>query len=118
MLESTARDTDISARYGGEEFVVILPQTDEAGAVVIAERIRTSIENRTWDKGPITVSLGVCTLSLDTPTPVSLTALADKALYCSKGAGRNQVTHGNPFAPPLTPKPLRAPRAKRSVSAS
>jgi|GEM_PF-2292801 len=117
-LQATARDTDVAARYGGEEFAVILPQTDEAGAVVIAERIRASVEGHPWDKRPITVSLGVCTLSLDTPAPASLIASADKALYLSKDAGRNRVTHGNPSAPPLTPKPPRASRAKRPVSAA
>ena len=115
-LQATARDTDVAARYGGEEFVVILPQTDEAGAVVIAERVRTAVAGCAWDKRSITVSLGVCTLSLDTPTPTSLIASADKALYCSKDAGRNRVTHGNPSAPPLAPP--RASRIKRSAAAA
>ncbi len=113
-LGSTARDTDVAARYGGEEFVLILPQTDEAGALVIAERLRSVIAGGDWELRPITASVGIATLSLDTPTPDCLTACADKALYQSKEAGRNRVTHGNPAAPLASSRP---PRARRSRSA-
>ncbi len=115
-LGRTARDTDLAARYGGEEFAVILPFTDEAGSLVIAERVRAAIAAGDWEKRPITVSVGVGTLSLDTPTPDSLTDCADAALYQSKKSGRNRVTHGNPSAPPIA-RP-RAPRAERPAAAS
>lgn len=107
-LEHTARDTDLTARYGGEEFALILPQTDEAGAMVIAERIRTALDGRSWDLRPITVSIGVCTLSLATPTPESMVACADRALYRSKETGRNRATHGNFAAPPVGSPALTA----------
>ena len=109
-LGCTARDTDMAARYGGEEFVVILPQTDEAGALVIAERVRAVVAGNAWEKRPITVSIGISTLSLDTPTPASLIACADGALYHAKEAGRNHVSHGNPFVQPLS----RTPQASRA----
>lgn len=99
MLEHMTRGTDLAARYGGEEFVVILTQTDEAGAVIISERIHAAIAGAAWNERPVTASLGICTLTLDTPTPEAMIACADKALYCSKEGGRNQVTHGNPAAP-------------------
>lgn len=99
MLERMTRGTDLAARYGGEDFVVILTQTDEAGAAIISERIRAALGGAEWDKRPVTASLGICTLTLDTPTPESMIACADKALYHSKEAGRNRVTHGNPSAP-------------------
>ena len=95
ILGHTARDTDIAARHGGEEFALILPQTDEAGAMAIAERIRVAIAEADWPHRLVTVSLGVCTLSLDTPTPGSMIACADKALYHSKETGRNRVFNGN-----------------------
>ena len=119
-LQHTARDTDVPARYGGEEFAVILPQTDEAGAVVIAERLRTVIAGKEWELRPVTVSVGVCTLSLDTPTPESMVACADRALYHSKEAGRNRATHGNPAAPFVSNlaagnPAARAPRRPRAV---
>ena len=113
-LGHTARDTDVPARYGGEEFVVILPLTDEAGSLVIAERVRAAIAGHEWKERPVTVSVGVGTLSLDTPTPDSLVACADGALYRSKAAGRNRVTHGNPSAPPIFRLP--ASRAKRPAA--
>jgi diguanylate cyclase (GGDEF)-like protein/PAS domain S-box-containing protein len=111
-LGRSARDTDTSARYGGEEFVVVLPFTDEAGAMVIAERLRTVIAGADWELRPITVSLGVCTLSLDTLTPAAMVACADHALYRSKAAGRNQATHGNPSAPLVATRPSRARRPR------
>ncbi len=117
LLGQTARDTDMAARYGGEEFVVILPFTDEAGARVFAERVRTAIAGKEWEKRPVTASIGIGTLSLDTPTPDSLVSCADGALYQSKAAGRNRVTHGNPSAPPL-PRPQRAPRAALPMPAT
>ncbi len=117
-LGSTARDTDVAARYGGEEFVLILPQTEEAGALVIAERIRTVIAEGEWELRPVTVSVGVATLSLDTPTPDSLTACADKALYYSKEAGRNRVTHGNPSAPFIASRPARPKRPRAAKIAA
>lgn len=112
----TARDTDVAARYGGEEFVVILPQTDETGALAIAERLRTAVAGGDWEQRPITVSLGISTLSLDTPTPASMIACADKALYASKAAGRNRTTHGNPAAPRdhRPPRPVRPKRTRLS----
>ena len=115
ILERTARDTDVPARYGGEEFAVLLPQTHESGALVIAERVRAAIADAAWEMRPITVSVGVCTLSLDTPTPASMVAFADQALYASKEAGRNRISHGNPSAPLLSPRPARS---KRSASVS
>jgi len=108
MLGHMTRGTDLAARYGGEEFVVILTQTDEAGAAIISERIRAAIAGAAWDKRPVTASLGICTLTLDTPTSETMIACADKALYHSKEAGRNQVTHGNPAAPLIRRPPTAA----------
>ncbi|MEW6495453.1 MAG: diguanylate cyclase, partial [Cyanobacteriota bacterium] len=95
------RPAELVARYGGEEFAVILPNTDNEGAVHVAEEIRTQVEalnllhagsNTT---GCITISLGVATLvpkpSLST---ANLIGLADQALYQAKEAGRNRVANG------------------------
>jgi diguanylate cyclase (GGDEF)-like protein/PAS domain S-box-containing protein len=97
ILGQTARDTDIAARYGGEEFALLLPLTDEDGAMAIAERVRVAVAGGLWEQRPITVSIGVCSVSLDTPTPGSLLSCADKALYQAKEMGRNQVSYGKPF---------------------
>ena len=100
------RSSDIAARYGGEEFVVILPDTPEAGCLVIAERIRASMEalaipHPPSPSGYVTLSAGVAWVDpgsrvLDAAAMVSL---ADRNLYAAKVGGRNRVVAGEP--PPL-----------------
>ncbi len=92
-LERTTRDCDFVARYGGEEFVVVLPQTDQAGALRAAERCRRAIENADWPLRPVTASIGITTLSLSCVGSDALIAAADRALYAAKSSGRNQVLH-------------------------
>ena len=91
LLSQTTRDCDFAARYGGEEFVVILPQTDLAGAAQAAERCRTLIESAGWNCRPVTASFGVAALSLGCSDPEALIEAADRALYAAKFSGRNQV---------------------------
>jgi diguanylate cyclase (GGDEF)-like protein/PAS domain S-box-containing protein len=92
ILRGTARDTDFPARYGGEEFVVILPNTTEEQAAEAAERLRAAIEAHPWTVRSVTASFGAATLRADTDS-TSLLSEADRAMYCSKQAGRNRVTH-------------------------
>ncbi|HYD31012.1 MAG TPA: GGDEF domain-containing protein [Azospirillaceae bacterium] len=90
----TLRSADVFGRCGGEEFAIITPDTDAAGAAVLAERLRRHVAASTIDLpgGPLrmTVSTGIAGLSghdtLDT-----LTHRADRALYRAKHAGRNRV---------------------------
>jgi len=93
-IKENLRDSDIVFRYGGEEFVILLSGTNANGAELLAERIRTSIENHTIAYGmeilKITASLGVSTLR-DNDTVESLVQRADKAMYKAKRKGRNQV---------------------------
>ncbi len=93
-----ARPTDMLARYGGEELVVILPNTDKAGAVYVAEGLCSSIAalniaHAQSDAAPVvTVSVGVSSLLPSAQTGAAdLLRLADLALYGAKAAGRNQV---------------------------
>jgi two-component system cell cycle response regulator len=94
------RDFDWCARVGGEEFVVVLPQTDLSGAIVVAEKLRQYVANAPIKTGAgklaITVSIGVAALSClpsgCEPVADDLLDLADKALYRSKQQGRNRVT--------------------------
>ncbi len=94
-LAGAARSTDTVARYGGEEFVLVLPDTDHAGAMVLAERCRRAVAGAAWDQRPVTVSVGVSTLTPETPDALTLVREADIALYCSKQGGRNRVHHGS-----------------------
>ncbi len=93
ILQASARATDMAARYGGEEFVIILPDTDEAGAEEAGERVRAAIESAGWDKRAVTVSVGAASMRPGTAGVAALIEEADKALYISKEFGRNCVTH-------------------------
>ena len=96
-LRSNLRPTDHVARYGGEEFLVILPDTNEEGALLVAERLRGAIpeiELAMPDGTPIprvTISLGGAALKPGR-TMKTLLADADQALYQSKHTGRDRVT--------------------------
>ena len=93
MLKSTARTSDFVARYGGEEFVVIARESDAQSAAGLAERLRRALEDGDWPQRAITASFGVATVGPLTAGPSELIAQADAALYRSKNAGRNRVTH-------------------------
>ena len=80
------------ARYGGEEFVVLLPATEADEAMEVAERLRSAIADQPWPHRKVTASLGVATTGHSTPNAAALVDQADRALYQSKQAGRNQVT--------------------------
>lgn len=92
LLQSALRSTDIAARYGGEEMAVILPNTGAEGAVAMAERCRTFIEEATWPHGQITASFGASTFRVGMESTAFIGG-ADAALYTSKKEGRNRSTH-------------------------
>jgi two-component system, cell cycle response regulator len=92
-----ARRSDIVTRYGGEEFAVLLADTGLRAAAYVAERLRTAVEAKGFEKRSelihVTVSLGVActhTMTVDL-TRENLLGEADKALYASKEGGRNQT---------------------------
>ena len=96
MTES--RTGDLAARYGGEEFAMLLPNTDVAGAMKVAEEIRKAIRELEIRHernlpGVVTVSAGVNALMpvTDDATASQLIGAADEALYLAKTAGRNRV---------------------------
>ena len=97
IIREQLRSTDCGARVGGEEFAVILPQTDEQGAVELAERLRANIETKTVrlpDRNiSVTSSFGVAMYEAGggAVKREQLFAAADRALYVAKGDGRNCV---------------------------
>jgi diguanylate cyclase len=95
MLKEGLRDSDVAGRYGGEEFVVILMDTDAAGAKVVAERLRTRIEASSvpYEQHIInyTISLGIAELTPQINDPTMWIDTADRGLYNAKRAGRNQA---------------------------
>lgn len=92
---AVVRQADIFGRYGGEEFVIVMPETGLAGALRLAERLRSVIEDPPFEteKGPVsaTISLGVARTKRSTQTLVELLSEADAALYRAKNGGRNRV---------------------------
>lgn len=96
VIRRNLREMDIAARYGGEEFVVVLPETEMDGAVVLGERIRQGVESMQWQaegERPVvrTVSVGVAEYPKAARTPLRLLEAADKAMYSAKRAGKNRV---------------------------
>ncbi|HET9653397.1 MAG TPA: diguanylate cyclase [Usitatibacter sp.] len=91
-LRQSLRETDFAARFGGEEFIAILPETREAGAMQVAEKIRADIAATGFPGfGSVTVSIGVACSQPGDTAEGDLVRRADTALYCAKGEGRNAV---------------------------
>jgi diguanylate cyclase (GGDEF)-like protein len=93
------RDSDMGCRYGGEEFCLILPDTNNVGAVELAEILRKKVEKQITiyeDRSiAFTISCGVTTYQQQPDiTPEQLFSAADKALYLAKKQGRNRVVVG------------------------
>lgn len=97
LADTAARAGDFAARYGGEEFVVLLPNTDSLGALVVAEALRSAIsgleiEHKATPLQILTVSAGVATVEpYREAGPEVLIERADRALYQAKASGRNNV---------------------------
>ena len=96
-LTRSLRPSDMPVRYGGEEFTVFLPGTSTKNAKIIAERIRSNMENMSISLPDgniiqVTVSIGFAE-RVDDDTVASLIDRADKALYHAKQNGRNRVCH-------------------------
>ena len=137
ILKESTRTVDCVARYGGEEFAALLPETGAEGAMEVAERMRARIASAQFANREVTVSVGVAEFPSDAETGQKVIAVADKALYEAKRAGRNRVVRAKPSArktramlamttarapdapeaakapkPPKPPKP-KAPKKKR-----
>jgi diguanylate cyclase (GGDEF)-like protein len=95
VIRSTVRATDTPARYGGDEFLILLPETDAAGAYVVAEKLRHDIAAFTIQVSDRTVrtsvSLGLVAYPEDGTTVDALMTAADAALYEAKRSGRDRI---------------------------
>lgn len=92
ILQHVSREHDVSARYGGDEFALILPYTNKNNALKMAEMLRTTVEEASWNMQFVTLSIGVTT-SKKGDTADKILARVDEALYQSKNNGRNQVAY-------------------------
>lgn len=95
QMRSLLRSYDSLGRYGGEEFLIVAPHCESAEAASIAERLRATVtieKLRIQEYAiPVTISLGVSTISPQNATASSLLQAADMALYEAKKKGRNRV---------------------------
>lgn len=130
LIKESLREIDIAARYGGEEFAIVLPETARTGAHLVAERIRSRVQDQyRRRKVPVTISGGVATFPEDATTAEDLLRRADEGLYRSKADGKNRVTvfgrerrhYARHFwNPPVTLKPhagRQTPGRVKNVSA-
>ncbi len=93
-IRRSLRNFDVAARYGGEEFIVVLPETDVTSAMALAERLRKAVEQHfTGERSrhPVTVSIGVSSLSKTLQNRHQVIRAADQALYAAKKRGKNCV---------------------------
>lgn len=94
-LRARLRAQDVAARWGGEEFLFLLPETDLAGAGMLAEKLRDAVASRAIDFGgerlQVTMTFGVSAFAGDRSVE-DCVRLADAALYAGKGEGKNRVS--------------------------
>lgn len=97
------RSSDVFGRLGGEEFALVLPSTEEAGALAVAEQLRVAVAAlvHTGDAGGrfhVTTSIGVAMVHpAQAYSPEEALQLADRALYLAKSRGRNRVELADPW---------------------
>jgi diguanylate cyclase (GGDEF)-like protein len=108
VIRDKTRSVDSAYRYGGDEFLVLLPETEYAGAYVVAEKIRAEVEEvgrRLEAEGSqASVSIGLVSYPEDGSTPDELVRAADRAMYNAKALGKNQISG---FPRPPRPAALR-----------
>jgi len=114
VISANVRESDILGRYGGEEFALALPETPEASALEVGEKLRAAVEAQTFRTneipGPgeppirLTISIGVASLPVEEDQDeVELIGRADQALYEAKRTGRNRVMAYRKATAPVTP---------------
>jgi len=96
IMSKEKRLEDIAARYGGEEFVIISPETSKTNSLILAERIRRSIEqlrlNYEGNTIQLTISGGLASYPIDAIDGLTMIKYADNALYRAKASGKNNIS--------------------------
>ncbi len=84
VLTANLRPVDVVTRWGGDEFVLLMPGTDQVGAVSLARRVGGTLRNPEDSLGPISVSIGTASFPADGTTAVALLGAADRSMYTDK----------------------------------
>jgi len=87
VFKHNTRNCDILTRYGGEEFIILLPETSIEEAVVVSERICSTVESTL----EVSVTIGLSSLPKDSSNPHEVIKMADAAMYWGKAHGKNQI---------------------------
>jgi len=111
VLAAELRAVDVVARFGGDEFVLVLPETDRAGSVIVALRLQEALANHGLGALPegcsLTVTIGSATCPEDGTRPSELLVSADSAMLRGKRAGRNRIEMFGRESVPVVPEPQR-----------
>jgi len=109
-LRRAIRGSDLIGRYGGEEFLILLAQTNEAGAMCATDHVLGAVRREGVEiagrRVPVTVSMGTAVVQPDDQTIDAVVQRADAALYEAKRAGKDRVMHA-PGAASASPRPAR-----------
>ncbi len=110
ILNEVSRKSDVFCRWGGEEFLALAPETDQIGGALLAEKLRTSVEETIFEfenhKISVTLSFGLSEYT-ENHTIDSCIKIADRCLYLAKESGRNQmVPKISDLSPHLTHRPV------------
>ncbi len=108
-VRKTVRTDDLCFRYGGEELAILLPETDDKGATVVADKLRKKVEESSFYRGEVrlSISIGIGSCPAHATAGLELVRKADQALYRAKSGGRNKLELWSPelgVAAPRTDK--------------
>jgi diguanylate cyclase (GGDEF)-like protein len=91
LLSRGVRESDLVVRYGGEEFILLLPETNEQGAITLANRILAMVRGYEWGPEQLTISGGIADMQPSVMRSHELVTRADRALYDAKHAGKDRI---------------------------
>jgi len=96
FLRESLRLVDAAFRYGGDEFAILLPQTSQAGTILVARRLMRGLHSRSWRPAAnvalaLTASIGIATYPADATNPKDIVQRSDEMMYAVKQSGRDNI---------------------------